>query len=186
MKCKTCGKALSGQESKSGQFAYYVCQSLLEAGQRCLRSSQAERQAKFEGMIIDQIRDNILTESNIRDLVQMVDEEMDGVAREQRERMDMVEAELAEVRRKMDRLWHAVESTDLEINDILPRIREHKERQEKLEIAAEEARALLSERRVVLDDVDTITAYAQDMRDFLLKSNLTESRVLHQVLRQGD
>ena len=175
VKCRTCGKALSGQESKSGQFAYYVCQSLLKQGSGACDAPRLNAR-KFEGMIVDQIRDNILTESNIRDLVRLVDEEMDGVAREQRERLETVEAELAEVRRKMDRLWHAVESTDLEINDILPRLREHKERQEKLEIAAGEARALLSERREVLDDVDTITAYAHEMRDFLLKSDLTESR----------
>ena len=175
VKCRTCGKALSGQESKSGQFAYYVCQSLMKQGSGACDAPRLNAK-RFEGMVVDQIRDNILTESNIRDLVRLVDEEMDGVAREQRERLETVEAELAEVRRKMDRLWHAVESTDLEINDILPRLREHKERQEKLEVAAEEARALLAERREVLDDVDTITAYAREMREFLLKSDLTESR----------
>ncbi len=175
VKCRTCGKALSGQDSKSGQFAYYVCQSLMKQGSGSCDAPRLNAR-KFEGMIVDQIRENILTETNIRDLVRLVGEEMDGVAHEQRERLETVEAELAEVQRKMDRLWHAVESTDLEINDILPRLREHKERQEKLENAAEGARALLSERREVLDDVDAITAYAQDMREFLLKSDLTESR----------
>ena len=175
VRCQTCGKTLSGQESKSGQFAYYVCQSLLKQGSGACDAPRLNAK-RFEGIIIDQIRDNILTEGNIRDLVRLVDEEMDGVAREQQERLDMVEAELAEVRRRLDRLWQAVETTDLEINDILPRIREHKERQEKLELAAEEARALLTERREVLGDMETITAYTQDMRDFLLKSDLTESR----------
>ena len=175
VRCRSCGKALSGQDSKSGQFAYYVCQSLTKQGSGACDSPRLNAR-KFEGMIVDQIRENILTESNIRDLVRLVDEEMDGMAREQRERLETLEVELAEVRRKMDRLWHAVENTDLEINDILPRLREHKEREEKLEIAAEGARAMLSERRKVLDDMDTITAYAQDMRQFLLKSDLTESR----------
>ena len=52
----------------------------------------------------------------------------------------------------------------------------HRDRQEKLEIAAEEARALLSERRAVLDNVDTIAAFAEDMSDFLMTSEITESR----------
>ena len=30
------------------------------------------------------IRENMLTDSNIRDLMKMVDEEMDGIAKEQR------------------------------------------------------------------------------------------------------
>ena len=33
----------------------------------------------FEKLIIHEIRENVLTESNIRDLVKLLDEEMDGV-----------------------------------------------------------------------------------------------------------
>ena len=175
VKCQTCNRALSGQDSKSGRFAYYVCQSLMKRGSGACDCPRLNAK-RFEGLIVEQIRSNILTESNIRDLVRLVDEEMDGVAREQRQKLETVESELAEVRRRLDRLWHAVESTDLEINDILPRVREHKERQERLETAADDARALLSERRVVLDDVKTITAYAEDMSRFLMESELTESR----------
>ena len=36
---------------------------------------------------------------------------------------------------------------------------------------------MLAERRVVLDDLETITAYAKDMSRFLRKSGLTETRV---------
>ncbi len=32
VKCKACNRALSGQDAKSGQFAYYVCQSLMKRG----------------------------------------------------------------------------------------------------------------------------------------------------------
>ena len=32
VKCKTCNRALSGQDAKSGQFAYYVCQSIMKRG----------------------------------------------------------------------------------------------------------------------------------------------------------
>ena len=81
-----------------------------------------------------------------------------------------------EVRRRLDRLWYAVETTELDIDDIAPRIREHRERQERLEIAAEEVRTLLSDRRHILDDVETITALAQDMSRFLMESPITESR----------
>ena len=123
-----------------------------------------------------QIRANILTESNIRDLVRLMDEEMDGVAAEQRERLENIEAELIEVRRRLDRVWHVIENSELDISDATSRIREHRERQEKLEIAAEEARALLSERQAVLDNVDTIAAFAEDMSDFLMTSEITESR----------
>ena len=45
-------------------------------------------------MVIGQIRSNVLTESNIRDLVSLVDEEMDSVAREQHQRLEPINGEM--------------------------------------------------------------------------------------------
>ena len=53
---------------------------------------------------------------------------------------------------------------------------EHRERKERLEDAAADARAIVSQRRAYLDDVSTIAAYAKDMKDFLNESELTERR----------
>ena len=175
VRCETCGKALTAHEAKSGQFAYYVCHSLLKRGQGACDTPRLNSK-RFERMIIDSIRENILTESNIRELVKLVNEELDSVIREQREKAEAVDEELNEIRRQLDRLWQAVETTDLEINDILPRIREHKERQEKLEIAADEARAILAVRMQGLGDEETIAAYVKEMSDFLMESELTETR----------
>ena len=175
VRCETCGKALTAHEAKSGQFTYYVCHSLLKQGQGACDTPRLNAK-RFERMIIDAIRENILTESNIRDLVKLVNEELDSVIREQRERVEAIDEELNEIRRRLDRLWQAVETTDLEINDILPRIREHKERQEKLEMAADEARAILSVRMRGLGDEDAIAGYVKEMSEFLMESKLTETR----------
>ena len=175
VKCRSCRRALSGQDSKSGQFSYYVCQSLMKRGRGACDAPRLNAR-RFEQLVVDQLRANVLTESNICDLVRLVGEEMDGVAHEQRQKLETIESELADVRRRLDRLYHLMETTELDISDVLPRVREHKERRERLEQAASEARAALSERREVLDDVETITAYAEEMREFLGTSELTESK----------
>ena len=175
VKCHRCNRALSGQDAKSGQFAYYVCQSLIKRGSGACDSPRLNAR-RFEELVVGKIRSNILTEGNITDLVKAVDEEMDGVAREQRKRLETIDSELADVRRRLDRLYNLVETTDMDIDDFRPRIRDHRERQERLEDSAAEARAILAERRSVLDDVNTIAAYAQEMRDFLVESELTERR----------
>ncbi len=175
LKCETCGNALTAAEAKGGKYTYYVCNSLLKRGRGTCKTPRLNAKT-FEKIILEQIRENILTESNIRDLVKLLDEEMDGVAREQRERLETIEQELVEVRRRLDRIWHVIETSDLEISDATSRIREHRERQEQLEIAAEEARAVLAERRVMLDSADTIAAFAEEMSEFLKTSELTETR----------
>ena len=49
-----------------------------------------------------------------------------------------------------------------------------------MEYFAEQARADLSQRRKVLDNANTIAAYAKDMKDFLNESELTERRAFIQ------
>ena len=60
--------------------------------------------------------------------------------------------------------------------DASERIKEHRDRKEKLEVAAEEARKLLSDRREFLDSADTISTFAEDMNEFLKTSELTQTR----------
>ena len=97
--------------------------------------------------------------------MKLLDEEMDGVASEQRERLETIEEELEEVKRRLGRIWQVIETTDIEMADASERIREHRDRKEKLEIAAEEASKLLSDRRQFLDSADTIATFAEDMSD---------------------
>ena len=175
VRCGLCQRALTAAEAKGGQYSYYVCQSILNGGSKSCETPRLNAR-RFERLIIDQLRDHILTESNIRELVRLVDEEMDGVAREERERLETIEAEQAEVRRKMDRLWHIVESTDMEVNDILPRLRVHQEREEQLGQAVAEARAVLAERRELLDSADMVASFAEEMSEFLMNSEVTETK----------
>ena len=144
VKCKTCNTPLTGRFAKSGQYSYYVCQSNIKLGNGASDTPRL----------------------NARHF-----EEMDGVAAEQRKRLETIESELEDVKRKLGRVWHFIEMADAS-----DRIREHRDRQERLEDAAAEARAILAERREVLDDVGTIAAYATEMRDFLVESELTERR----------
>ena len=176
VKCKACNRAFSGQEAKSGQFSYYVCQSIMKHGAGSCDSPRINAR-RFEEMVVGSIRSNILTEGNIRALVKVVDERMDGVTAEQHKRLATIEDELEDVKRKLGRIWLYIESTDdVQMADASDRIREHRDRQERLEAAAAEARAILSQRREVLDDVETIASYAQDMSEFLRESELTERR----------
>ena len=176
VKCRRCNRALSGQDAKSGQFSYYVCQSIMKRGKDACNTPRLNAR-RFEEMVVGKIRSNVLTDGNIRALVKVVDEQMDGVAQEQRTKLETIEDELEDVKRKLGRIWHFIETADnVEMTDASDRIRAHRDRQERLEDLAAEARAILSQRRADLDDVETIAAYAQDMSEFLKENELTERR----------
>ena len=176
LRCETCGKAMTAAEAKSGKYTYYVCHSLLKRGKGTCETPRLNAK-KFEKIIVDELRANVLTESNIRDLVKLLDEEMDGVARDQRERLESIDGELEEVKNQLGRVWHFIARSDsVDVAEASDLIVELRERKEKLEIATEEARALLKERRQFLDSADTIAAFAAEMSEFLKTSELTETK----------
>ena len=72
LKCKSCGKAMTAAEAKSGRYTYYVCQSVLKRGREACETPRLNAK-KLENLIVGEIRKNILTESNIRDLVRLLD-----------------------------------------------------------------------------------------------------------------
>ena len=175
LKCNGCGKLLSAHESKGGRYTYYVCQSLLKEGSGSCDTPRLNSK-RLEVLMIQTIRENILTESSIHSLVRTLDEEMDGAAKEHRNRVEAIDEEIAEANRKLDRIWHLVETTDLDMADAAKRIKEHKADIERLELSADEARTALAERRAVLDRVGVIADYAKEMGDFLRTSEVTETR----------
>ena len=185
VKCKSCNGALSGQDAKSGQFSYYVCQSIMKRGKDACETPRLNAR-RFEEMVVDRIRSNVLTEGNVRALVEVVDEQIDRVASEQRKRLETIEKELEDAKRALGRIWHAIETSDIQLSDASDRIREHRERRERLEDAAADAKAILSQRRAVLDDAETIAAYAQDMSEFLTREPDDRTQGLHRDLREGD
>ena len=103
LRCETCGKAMTAAEAKSGKYTYYVCHSLLKRGSGTCKTPRLNAK-NFEELIVNEIRENVLTESNIRDLVKLLDEEMDGVAASQRQKLESIDGELEEVKKQLGRV----------------------------------------------------------------------------------
>ncbi len=175
LRCETCGKAMIASEAKSGRYTYYVCHSILKRGKGACDTPRLNAPA-IEQLIVDSLREHVLTENNVRRLAIELDEELDGEAHAHRKQLKTTDAELGNVRRRLDNLYNLVELGEYDSEDLKPRIRQLKERQAELEAANDVARMQLAERRRILDRFDTIAAYAKDMSEFLRTSELTASK----------
>jgi site-specific DNA recombinase len=174
-RCGRCGKALIAGEAKGGQFHYYVCGTLIRQGAGSCDATYLNAR-KFESQVIDKIKERILTEENLRELVRMVNEEMDAQASEYRDRLDTIAHEIDETNHRLGRLYDALETGSLSMEDLAPRIRELRERQKQLEKSRLELEAQLSDRRVELADLGLVTEYVTDLRNILTYSSLAEQR----------
>ena len=99
-----------------GQFAYYVCQSIMKRDKDSCDTPRLNAR-RFEELVVGKIRSNILTKGSITGLVKAVDEEMDGIARKHRKRLRIIEDELEDVKRKLGRIWHVIETIDIEMTE---------------------------------------------------------------------
>lgn len=174
-KCGYCGKALVGQDAKGGQFHYYVCGTLLKKGSGSC-PAQYINSRKFEELIINKIKGHILTYENLSQLVHLVNEEMDDSAGEYRTRLNTVVAEINNVNSRLERLYDALETGTLQLADLAPRIKELRQRQEQLQMSRQKLEMLLSDRRVELADLETVTQYVADLHNLLNDSTLTEKK----------
>jgi site-specific DNA recombinase len=174
-KCGHCGKALIGQEAKGGKFHYYTCGTLLKKGSGSCPARYINR-AKLERMVIDNIREQILTYENLKQLVMLVNDEMDKASSEYHRRLKAVIVEADNVGHRLDRLYDALETGTLKLEDLAPRIQALRQRQEQLQTARWELEQILSDRKVELADMHAITHYVRDMRNTLSRSSITEKK----------
>ena len=174
-RCGTCGKALIGQEAKGGRFAYYVCGTLLKKGAGTCDAPYLNSR-KFEDIVLDKIKERVLTEENLRELVRLVNEEMDASAGDYRQRLDTIEEELAETERRLDRLYDALETGKMNLDDLAPRFQALRQRQNHLQAARCEVEELLTNRRIQLADMETVMRYVQDLRVLLSQGSLSEQK----------
>ena len=174
-KCGYCGKALVGQDAKGGKFHYYVCGTLLKKGPSSCPSHYLNSRC-FENSVINKIKEHVLTTDNLTKLVAMVNEEMDGLAVDYRQRLDSIIAETSDVDRRLERLFDALETGKVQIADLATRIQQLRKRREELQSVKFELEQELSDRRVELADKDIVTAYVEDLRNVLSESPLAERK----------
>ncbi len=117
LKCGVCGSAYTGHRVKRGLLAYYICGTLYREGAGTCQARYLNA-AKVEHFIVEKIRERILTEETIVELVTLVAEEVDAVAGELAGRIKAIEAELADVRRRLGRLYEALETSDLTLGTV--------------------------------------------------------------------
>ena len=177
LRCGVCGRPYIGQGAKSGQYGYYICGTLYREGAgtceaRYLNAPRVER------FIIDKIKERILTDGTITELVTLVAEEIDAMAGEMNGRLKVIWAELADVESRLENLYEALETKQLTMDALSPRILSLRHRQDQLTAAREEAASLLEQRRVDLPGTEEIKGYVADFREFLQEGTFPERKAL--------
>ena len=184
LRCGVCGKPYSAQGAKSGQFAYYVCSSLFREGAGACTARYLNA-TKVEDLVIEKVRERILTEETITELVTLVAKEIDALAGEVNGRLTAINSELSDVDSRLESLYQALETQQLPLEVLSPRILALKSRQDQLTAAREEAEFQLEQRRAELPTSKEIKGYVADFRALFQEGTFPERKALIRNFVQG-
>jgi hypothetical protein len=90
--------------------------------------------------------------------------------------LDTVSGEVVDINHRLERLYDALETGEIGLEDVAPRIQQLRHRQQQLQARKWELEALLSNRRVELANLETVPRYVADLRNLLNESSLTERK----------
>jgi site-specific DNA recombinase len=173
--CGYCGKALVGRYAKGGKFSYYVCGTLDKKGAGSCPSCYL-RTEKCEAMVIEQIKKHILTPENLRELVETVNRELDSTMESYQTELDTISRVVNDTNQRLGRLYDAIETGKIGLDDIVDRIRELRKHQELLQARRIEIEMQMSDRKVELVDLNVMTNYIKNMQGVLREGTLAERR----------
>jgi len=170
-----CGHAMIGHSAKSKRHFYYLCSKNFKQGKDACDMRLLPKE-KLERQVIEELRSRVLTDEHMEELVMITNEEMKLSTTEFKEGLDVIDAELKDVKARLARLYDALETGKLSIDDLSSRIKELKSRQEELEKKRVHLETEIASKGIELLDVDLIKKRARDLRQLLVESELTERK----------
>ncbi len=173
--CGYCGKALVGTSAKGGQFFYYVCGTLDKKGSGSCQAKYLNA-GKFESLVIDQINTRIFSKDHLINLVRMVNEEVDSTMNSSRGELNLITDTIEDVNHRLEHLYDAIETGKLDLDDIVVRIRELRSRQDLLQTRRLEIESQMSDKKVGLADLESITECVDDLHELLTEGSPAERR----------
>ena len=173
--CGKCGLRMLGCAAKSSRFFYYACQNYYKRG-KDVCDARLINKDRLEAFVIDRVKANILTEENLAELVRLTNEEIGQAKNEYEDRLAVIDGQLEDLRERLHKLYSALETGKLEVEDLAPRIKELREQIEELEAKRLELVESIRDTKVELLEAPVVKAYVEDLRALLGKGSIVEQK----------
>ena len=112
----------------------------------------------------------------MEELVRMVNEELDTGHLLTKDKLANIDTELLELENRLSRLYDALETGKLDINDLAPRIKELRAKQDELSKARVIAEAEMTLQGYQPIDINIMASYVTDLRNILDESDVAQRK----------
>ena len=184
--CAQCGSPAIGANGKSGQYLYYRCNRRLTKGAAVCNGPMINAK-KLEAFVVDRIKENILTEENLRALVDLVNEELSLHKRRAAAQLDSLSREAKSVEQRLANLYTALESGKVDIDDLAPRLKELRARQREIDEKKDEALDEMNQTDGSVFDPLAMNHYLEDLQTILQSASFLQCKTfLGSFIRRVD
>lgn len=173
--CGKCQNKMIGSSAKSGKYFYYACHNYLKRGKDICNTKSINKE-KLERMIIDQIKKNIITEKNLKELLNMVLEEYKQNKDSSEVELKNIGTQLGKLQYKRGKLYNVLETGKLDIDDIAPRLKELKSQIDKLEKRKEDILEKIKNPDILPFNLNDLKFYMQDLKELLNLGSIIEQK----------
>ena len=175
LKCGHCRKSMFGMGAKSGKYHYYVCATAYREG-RASCKGRSVRTEVIEGAIIRLVEEMILTKDNLAEIVRIFNTDQAGAEDRNSSELRNLDLRLKQLRLRLDRLYEALETEQLDITELAPRIRELRAQEEGLLDARVKLDVRIDDRAAEGIELEMVASYVTDLRALLNTGSPTEKR----------
>jgi site-specific DNA recombinase len=90
--------------------------------------------------------------------------------------LGLISDTITDINHRLERLYDAIEAGKLNMDDLIVRIRDLRQRQELLQAKRIEIESQMSDRKVELTDLETVSCCIDELHDILKEGTLAERR----------
>ena len=130
----------------------------------------------LEHLVIEHVQDKVLNPGWLEELVMLVNDELDSTHGILAGRLNTIDAELNDARVRLSKLYDALETGKLGLEDLASRIKELRARHDELGKARLQLQAEMAAHGATHVDADIVKSYAEDLKSLLEEADIIESK----------
>ena len=161
-----CGGKIQPKPAKSGTYAYYTCKDKKDLGRdnrKCINWNSVE----LEAMVMRKIREDILTDANISQLIDRVKAGTASASVDYAAKLADLDKRLAKIDRRQDLVLDAFEMETITVGKYRERMNALKEDRKQLEQEKAEAEAIMGDDQTILINPQSVRDHATQIRECL-------------------
>ncbi|MGE4412188.1 MAG: recombinase family protein [Candidatus Caldatribacteriota bacterium] len=173
--CGKCNHKMVGASAKSGRNFYYACSNYYKRGKQACDAKMINKDM-LEKTIMNRIKKHIITEKNLRELLLIINEEMEQDKKELEIQLKTIQKNLEILKSKRDKLYNAIEGEMLELKDIAPRLKDLNQQISTQERNLRQISEKIQSPSKIDFGLDKLKTYTNDLKELLNEGTFVEQK----------